>query len=339
MENLTHNKVWPVLLIANVDPRESKEEIQESMDLIDNLVNALQEVGHTVTNIIVETNNLPDLLHPYRSDEYIVFNWCEEIPGIPRSDVLVAQELERYGFTYTGADAAALELSQDKRRVKEILMKSGIPTPAWKVYTSASQVDWSRFPAIVKPAFEHCSYGISREAVVESIGELISRVGYILEEWQQPAIVEDFIDGREFHVGIIGNGTLHVLPAGEIDYSVFDDVHDRLCTYESNFDKNSLAYQATAPKLPIVLSDDQVTSLEEIVKAAYRLTDCRDYARMDIRLRDDTFYLLDVNHNADISPDTSLVIGAELAGLSYGGFGSFLINQAAKRHPIFGSSV
>ena len=332
MENLIRQSDLPVLMLSNVDHRWSLEEIRESVSLTGNLVGALQDVGHPVSSIYMETNNLPDLLRPYYPDELIVFNWCEELPGIPRSGALVAQELERHRFTYTGADSNALALSQDKRRVKRRLQKRGIPSPAWQVFTSAPTADWTRFPAIVKPAFEHCSFGIAREAVVQSTAELIKRVRYVLEELQQPALVEDFIDGREFHVGVIGNGVLRVLPPAEIDYSAFDDIHDRLCTYESNFDKTSPAYQFTVPKMPAVLTNDQLCSLEEVVIAAYRATDCRDYARMDIRLRNGTFYILDVNHNADISPDTSLVMTAEMAGYSYGQFGSLLVNLAARRH-------
>jgi len=335
MENNNRRTDLPVLLLYDVDRRWSQEEIRESVGLTDILVSALQAIGHPVSSICVETDNLPDLLRPYYPDELIVFNWCEELPGIPRSGALVAQELERRGFTYTGADYYALALSQDKRRVKRRLQRWGIPTPAWQVYTSAQAADWRRFPAIVKPAYEHCSFGIAREAVVQSTAELMERIRYVLEELQQPALVEDFIDGREFHVGVIGNGVLRVLPPGEIDYSSFDDIHDRLCTYESNFDKTSLAYQFAVPKLPAVLTDDQLCSLEEVVIAAYRATNSRDYARMDIRLREGTFYILDVNHNADISPDTSLVLAAEMAGYAYGKFGSLLVNLAAQRHARF----
>jgi D-alanine-D-alanine ligase len=335
MENLIRQSDLPVLMLSNVDHRWSLDEIRESISLTDNLVSALQAIGHPVSSICVETDNLPDLLRPYYPDELIVFNWCEELPGIPHSGASVAQELERRGFTYTGADSYALALSQDKRRVKRLLQKRGIPTPAWQVFTSATTADWTCFPAIVKPAFEHCSFGITREAVVQSTAELMQRVLYVLEELQQPALVEDFIDSREFHVGVIGNGVLHVLPPAEIDYSSFADIHDRLCTYEANFDKTSLAYQFTVPGLPAILTYDQLYSLEEVVTAAYRATGCRDYARMDIRLRDGIFYVLDINHNADISPDTSLVLTAELAGYSYGQFGSLLVNLAAQRHARF----
>ncbi|MGE5124421.1 MAG: hypothetical protein ACM3H7_07875, partial [Acidobacteriaceae bacterium] len=138
-------------------------------------------------------------------------------------------------------------------------------------------------------------------------------------------------------VGVIGNEQVRVLPPAEIDYTPFDDIHDRLCTYESNFDPTSRAYQLTRPKVPVVLSESQEGKLNEIVTVAFRALACRDYARMDIRLRDGAFYLLDVNPNPDLSADTSLTMGAELVGLTYGEFGSTLIKLAAQRHPALAS--
>ncbi len=179
--------------------------------------------------------------------------------------------------------------------------------------------------------------GLPANSVVQSASELNKRVRYVFEELHQPALVEEFIDGREFHVGVIGNGALHVLPAAEIDYSSFFDIHDRLCTYEANFDKNSLAFQKYYSQVARFSNHKEISILEEVVIAAYHATDCRDYARMDIRLRDGVFYVLDVNHNADISSDNSLVQAAELIGYSYGQFGSLLINLAAQRHPIYAS--
>jgi D-alanine-D-alanine ligase len=335
MENLIRQPYLPVLMLSNLDLLWSPDEIQEAIAMTDRLVSEMEAIGHPVTKICVETEELSSLLSPYNPDEFIVFNWCEEIPGIPRSAALAAQELESRGFAYTGADAAALALCQDKPRIKSRLQMRGVPTPAWQVFDTLPADEWTNFPAIVKPAFEHCSYGIEREAVVLTAAELNQRVRYVLEEMQQPALVEDFIDDREFHVGVIGNGVLHVLPPAEIDYSSCGDIHDRLCTYEANFDKTSMAYRFTMPKIPAILTNDQLSDLEKIVIAAYRATDCRDYARMDIRLHDGIFYILDVNHNADISPDTSLVIGAEMSGYSYGQFGSLLVNLAAQRHARF----
>jgi len=327
----------PILLLYNIDHCWTQEEIRESEEMVDIFSKALRETGNAVTVICLEDKNLSSLMKPYDPNQLIVFNWCEEVPGIPYSWALAAKELERCGFTFTGADSHALKIGQDKRRIKRRLDWSGIPTPNWQVYTSSHPTTWQYYPAIVKPAFEHCSYGITREAVVQTQEELSLRISYILDELQQPAIVEEFIDGREFHVGVIGNNTELVLPPAEIDFSVFDDIHDRLCTYEANYDKSSIAYQNTLPHLPASLTRRQLNNLKEVAIAAYRATGCRDYARMDIRLRNGVFYVLDVNHNADISPDTSMVLGAEMLGYSYGQFGSLLISVAAQRHPKLSS--
>jgi D-alanine-D-alanine ligase len=327
----------PVLLLNNVDPSWPQQDIDLSIALADMMSEAMQAAGHRVLRARLEDEQLSSLLNVYDPSELVVFNWCEEVPGIPRSSWMVAQELERQGFTFTGADYPALVLSQDKRQVQQKLNEAGIPTPTWKIFNSAGEVDWNQFPAIVKPAFEHCSYGIARESVVESLAELTRRVDYVIDKHQQPVLVEEFIDGREFHVGVIGNTNLRMLPPAEIDFSAFSDIHDRLCTYEANFDPNSLAYQSICTNLPIDFSPQVLSRMEIAVLAAYRATGCRDYARMDLRLRDGIFYILDVNHNADISPDTSLIKAAEMMGYPYGLFGSLLVSLAAERHPVFGN--
>jgi D-alanine-D-alanine ligase len=330
-------KELPVLLLYNIDPSWSAQDIQECQAATDTLAEAMVDVGHQVEKICVQSAELGTLLEGFSPDEYLILNWCEEFPSVPHSEYLVARVLESLGFTFTGAGSRALAFGQDKPKVKHLLNTKNITTPMWKVYTSTDQICWEHFPAIVKLAYEHCSYGITRESVVESSPELENRVQYVINEMHQPALVEEFIDGREFHVGVIGNSHITVLPPGEIDYSPFTDIHDRLCTYESNFDPSSLAYQLTVPKLPVVLAEKLLRKLEEIAASAYKAIDCRDYARMDVRLKGETFYLLDVNPNPDISEDTSLVRGAGLLGLSYGEFGSILINLAAQRHPVYNS--
>jgi D-alanine-D-alanine ligase len=325
----------PVLLLNNLDWSWPQYDIDQCLEMGDMLDGALRSAGHPVVHARLENDLLPNLLQKYDPTELIVFNWCEEVPGIPRSSWMVARELERQGFTYTGADYPALVFSQDKRQVQKRLKDYGVPTPAWKILNTPEEIEWQIYPAIVKPAFEHYSLGIARESVVEGEAELYKRVNYVLNKHQQPVLVEEFIDGREFHVGVIGNTELLMLPPAEIDFSVFDDIHDRLCTYEANFNPESFAYQNSWAKLPIAFSLDELSLLEQAVLGAYRCTGCRDYARMDVRMRDGKFYVLDVNHNADISPDNSLVKAAEMVGYSYGYFASLLINLAAERHPAF----
>jgi D-alanine-D-alanine ligase len=327
----------PVLLLYNLNPEWSREEIDESREGMQALSIALREEGHPVTEVCLANNDLIGLLQPYDPDDYIVFNFCEEIPGIPHSYDLIAQTLEDFGFTFTGADSKALSFSQDKRMVKQLLESRGIATPRWQIFASASSNGWTTYPAIVKPALEHCSLGVTREAVVRSAAELAARIGYIIKSFHGPALVEEFIDGREFHVSVVGNSKLHVLPIAEMDFSAFNDANDRLCTYESKFEPLSKAYNLIKLRLPALLTKNEEKRLIKVALDGYRSANCRDYARLDIRLRNGIFYILDINPNMDISPDTSPALAAELAGLSYGKFGSLLVNLASRRHPIFRS--
>jgi len=334
--NLTdYHTVFPVLLLYNIDPSWPPQDIQACHAEAHLLRDALVEEGHPVQEVCVQSPELETHLGGVNPNDYLIFNWCEELPGIPRSASLVAKKLDRMGFTYTGASAEALVFSQDKRQVKARLHSQGIPTPRWQIFTTASPDGWGYFPAIVKPVFEHCSFGVTRDAVVLSPAELAERTQYVLETFQQPALVEEFLDGREFHVSVLGNGNLHMLPPAEMDFGAFKNIRDRLCTFESKFDPQSSSYNLIELRLPAPLTPEEQRQIEEVALSAYRAVDCRDYARLDIRLRDGIFFILDINPNADISPDTSLAAAAEWFGLSYGRLGSLLINLAAERHPKF----
>jgi D-alanine-D-alanine ligase len=334
----TH-KPLPVLLLYNINLDWPPEDIEASNSSAKSFCGELQDEGHPVTVACLENDDLTGLLRQYTPNDYVVFNWCEEIPGIPHSYDLIAQTLEELGFTFTGADSKALSFSQDKRLVKLRLEACNISTPRWKIYSYPSSDGWEYFPAIVKPALEHCSYGVTRESVVWSEAELAARIRYVYEIFNQPALVEEFIDGREFHVTVIGNGKLDVFPIAEMDFSVFEDARDRLCTYESKFDPQSRPYNLIKLQLPAALTEAGRKDLTAIALDGYRAVDCRDYARLDIRLRDGVFYILDINPNADISVDTSLAMAAEQAGLSHGKLGSLLVHLASQRHPVFSVPV
>jgi D-alanine-D-alanine ligase len=326
----------PVILLYNLDRSWPSSDQEEILGLVEKLTKGLSTVGHPTQAICVEDDGLERVLAGCDPSRQIVFNWCEEIPGIPHSSALVASKLEELGFTYTGADSQALQFSQDKPAVKDQLVKERVPTPTWQVYAGDEPLDWDCFPAIVKPAYEHCSFGITQQAVVYDRQQLSQRVADVTETFRQPVLVEDFIDGREFHVSVVGNGKLKVFPIAEMDFSAIKDACGRLCTYDSKFDPASPDYQLIQSRLPAPLSRKEKHQLESVAISAFRATNCRDFARMDIRQRDDAFYILDVNPNADLSPDTSLALSAGLAGYSFGQLGSLLVNLAARRHPILG---
>ncbi len=328
----------PVVLLYNVNREWTQEEKVEVIRQSTELGDALQKTGYPTTLVAIENDDIAVYLMPFDPDKYIIFNWCEGLPGIEHSEWLVAKKLETLGYTFTGADSVALALAQDKQRVKVILDKASIPTPAWRICNSSDVQDWKIFPAIVKPQNEHCSAGITPESVVMNQSDLRKRILFVLDKYSQPALVEDFIDGREFHVAVWGNEKISVLPAAEMDFSCFGNITDRLCTYEAKFIPGSQHYEEIKTLLPAPLTNDEKNAMEKICCDAYKVTGCRDYARMDIRLRDNIFYVLDVNPNADISSDASMACAAETDGITYAQMGSSIVQMAAKRHPVFGKN-
>ncbi len=326
----------PVVLLYNVNREWTRKEKDEVIRQSNELGDALQKTGYPTFPVAIEDDNIAARLKPFDPDKYIIFNWCEGLPGVEHSEWLVAKNLETLGYAFTGADSEALLLAQDKKRVKAILDNASIPTPAWQIFDIANAEGWNTFPAIVKPQNEHCSAGITPDSVVMNQMDLKNRISFILNKYSQPALVEDFIDGREFHVAVLGNENLTVFPAAEMDFSCFGNVRDRLCTYDAKFIPGSQHYEEIKTLLPAPLTNDEKKTMEKICSDAYRATQCRDYARMDIRLRDGVFYVLDVNPNADISSDASMACAAEVDGISYAQMGSLIVQMAAGRHPILG---
>ena len=320
----------PILMFFNLDLIEWTEKDQKDVhELVLTLKEAMVKIGHQVTSVQLSDANINEVLNKYDPEEYVVFNWCEGIPGIPYSFARAAQALEDLGFTFTGSAPNVLELTDDKRRVKEILDFNKISTPCWKVYHTGEIQDWYQFPAIVKPPFEHCSIGISPEAVVTNQDDLRKRAAFVIEEFHQPVIVEDYINGREFEVGVWGNTEIEVLPPVEADFSQLEDPRNHLCAMYSEDDPRLWNMIVPAP-----LNRKENGRLNQLCKDAYKAIGVRDYARMDVRFKDDEFYILDVNTNPYIGPECGLIQAAELAGYSYGEFGSQLVNFAWQRNNI-----
>jgi D-alanine-D-alanine ligase len=325
----------PVLLIHNMSPDWTADEALDVERDVAVLGDALKGLGHPVEFLAIEDGRLAARLESHDPRSRIVFNWCEELPGVPHSEPEVAAVLERLGFVFTGSASRVLALSHDKPQIKRILDTNDLPTPPWEVFNTPRTDGWSIFPAIVKAANEHCSIGISPESVVTSPAELKRRVGYILREHRQPALVEEFIDGREFHVSAWGNGRVTMLPVAEMDYGAMTDIRDRLFTFEAKYVPGSRLYETIDLRVPAELDPAALAMLERIVLATYRATGCRDYGRIDLRFRDGVFYIIDVNPNPDINPETSLTYAAAEIGYSYGEMGSRIVNLAAARHPVF----
>ena len=303
------------------------------------LVKSLREEGIEAYLEELPDSDLERILDKYNPDDTIIFNICETLPGVHNSERRVLEIIENKGFTYTGNNPDVIELSCDKQKVREILYSLGITVPFGAILTPEEAAGWNLFPAIVKPSRDHCSLTITEKSVVYDTASLQKQILLVNNELKQPALVEDFIDGREFHVSVWNNEPPEILPPVEMDFSAFPEARKRLCTYDSKFIPGSEHYEKIETLVPAPLDEKLFKKLKKEVIKTWKGFGCLDYARFDFRLRDDKFYLLDINPNNDISIDASFALAAEMANYSYGQLLKRIVMMAAERHPVFGEKV
>ncbi|MBW6512275.1 MAG: ATP-grasp domain-containing protein [Desulfuromonadaceae bacterium] len=295
---------------------------------------ALTELGHRPVLVPLGDDITAFATELRRNRPALVFNLCEAFWGDSRKEMHVAALYDLLGLTFTGSTALALGLTQDKARTKDLLARHQLPTPKYHVVKLGEHYPRIRdmlYPLIVKPRWEDASQGITNESVVENERELHVRIDYIHRVYQQGALVEEFIDGREINAAIIGNGPHEVLPLSEIQFH--PDLVRPIVSYEGKWLEQDRQYQLTVPICPAPLKNRSAMLLRDVALRACKLLECRDYARVDFRLRDGIPYILEVNANPDISPDAGLARSAGVAGLSYPQLIERILQFASKRQP------
>lgn len=321
-----------VVSITNENPAWSDLDKAYADETWQLLIDGLAEEGYThrACKFFDDLGCLDDL----DPREWLVWNWGEEWAGVAWSDAAVAAELERRGFAYTGADAATLRQTTSRAWIKTRLQEAGLPTLPWCVLADAAPQGWSTFPAIVKGANQHASVGIDRDAVVTSGAELAARVAYLRREVGDEALVEPFLDTREFSVAVWGNDRPEALPPTEMLFSTFGDMRDRLYTQAWKIDRDSRGYREIRMPCPAPVDrPDWRARLEEVSVEAYRALGFRDYARFDLRMLGDEPQILDANANPELDPQSVVVSGARVLGLTYGQMAARIIDMASARMP------
>ena len=325
-----------VLVVYSIDHSWNEKEVRDARNSGRVLYEALNREGIETFLEELTSPRLEKILERYTPEDTIVFNLCEILPGIPNSEKNVAEILQWKGFTYTGNIPEVIDLSCDKQKTKKLLNSLGIRVPYGELLNPEEAAGWDLFPAIVKPSREHCSLTMTENSVVFDKYSLKEQIMLVNNELNQPALVEDFIDGREFHVSVWNNGPPEILPLAEMDFSAFSKPNERLCTYDSKFIPGSSHYEKIETLIPAPLDERLYKKIEDKVLTTWYGFGCLDYARFDFRLRDDKFYLLDINPNNDISFDTSFALAAGVNNYSYGQMAKRIVMMAAERHPVFG---
>ena len=306
--------------------------VVEEMEDIKSALNAL---GYRTTIFNVDSNffRLIDYLREERPD--LVFNLVESVENESAQEMNVAGVYELMNIPFTGAGPLALGTALNKPRVKEILFAHGIRTPRFMVFGIKDKIamqEGMSFPLIVKPAHEDASVGIDDNSVVYNIADLRKRVRFIHTEYDQPALAEEYIDGRELNVAILGNKPPAALPISEIDFSGLTEGMHKIVSYEAKWIHGTVAYEGTRGVCPAVLPAQLEARIKETALRAYSLIGCRDYARVDFRLTKDGIpYVLEVNPNPDISDDAGFARSARAQGYTFAEIVGKIVESALER--------
>jgi D-alanine-D-alanine ligase len=250
-----------------------------------------------------------------------VFNLCEEIDGNSELEMYAAGLLELMEIPYTGSKPLALGLALNKFHVKQILRSAGIPTPRGYPRSPERKSPvprGMRVPVIVKPAHEDASLGINSHSVCRTANQIEKQIQYIHNVYQQEALVEEYLEGREFNVSIMEQNNPEVLAISEIDFSGLPEGEPKIVSYRAKWDEESPLFHATIPICPANLSKRLENRIRYIAIRSYQCIGCRDYARVDMRTDSrGNLYVLEVNPNPDISPKAGFARAARAAGYSY----------------------
>jgi D-alanine-D-alanine ligase len=320
------------VLINNAAPDDALEEY-DSPATIEYIRKALEGAGHVVVDLGGGTEFIQNIL---RERVDIVFNISEGRGNYRSRESQIPAILEMLDIPYTGSDPECLAICLDKPLTKKLVMMAGISTPDWRVVSNKEELEaisWDGFPfpAIVKPAYEGSSKGVHGKSLVDTKEQTYNVVDELLKVYEQPIMIEQFIDGDEVTVGVLGNspqntvlGMMRILPRKKKNNFVY--------SVEVKRDwRNLVDYEAPANLKDEVRKEIVLSSLR-----AYELLGCRDFARIDFRVSKDGIpYMLEINPLPGLGDYSDLIIMALKLGWSHEGLIVAVFNAALRRYPLW----
>jgi D-alanine-D-alanine ligase len=302
---------------------------------IEAVVEALNRQGFSARSFNVE-EDITLLERAVARRPGVIFNLVEFFHDTPGLESAVASLFDLHQIPYTGAGPFALGLCQRKGLTKQVLLASGVPTPRFRLLhrPALPRRHGLHYPLIVKPAREDASAGVSMESVVRDYPALMHQVGKVFAEFTPPILVEEYVEGRELHVAILGNDPPVMLPIIEFDFSEFLPDQPRIISYDAKWNPLKEEYHRVHTVCPAHLSSRIRRKVEEISLRAFRITGCRDYARLDLRLDAHGHpYVLEVNPNPDLTEGVSFMESAEKAGMTFSETLGKIVTFALARKP------
>lgn len=310
---------------------------QNSEPIGKSMVKVLRSRGYKVT--FFDFNNLNKAFNELkRSDIDLAINICDRLNNSEKSKAEAAAILEAMQIPYAGSDYFTLALCQDKIKVKKLLSYHNTPTPAWDyAYTLEDPIRTDlKYPLIVKPGNADSAIGITNDSIVKNKKELKSQLNKIIGQMGMPALIEEYIEGDEYDVSILGteNEDIKVLPLARSIFRKLPQNYWHIYTYDAKHQKNHPVYKKIqVQRPPKNISKKLEALITEIAIDAYTILDCRDYGRVEIKVdKDGNPYVLELNPNTAISHNDYLPLAAKLLGLEYGDFLEEVISLAVNRY-------
>jgi D-alanine-D-alanine ligase len=278
-------------------------------------------MGHEVlvVGVLDSLTELRTVMTDWRPD--IAFNLLEEFDGIVTYDQHVVAFLELSRQRYTGCNPRGLLLSRDKPLSKQLLSYHRIPTPQFTVFRRGARLHVPRklrYPLFVKSATEDASLGISQASIVADLVHLRDRVAFIHDQVGSDALVEEYIDGREVYVGVLGNDRLTRYPPWELSFGSLPEGQAPIATRKIKWDKRYQQKHGIATQAADDLDSAILTRLDQLARRIYRALGLSGYARMDFRIRPDgSVFVLEANANPNLAQGEDLAQSALAAGTGY----------------------
>lgn len=329
---VTHEELVPPESIDGLSEKEIHE-VRTEYDVYSTLYN----LGHKV-RVLGVGNRVSDLRESIRDwKPHVVFNLLEEFGGIAAYDQHVVAYLEMIRQRYTGCNPRGLMLSRDKVLTKQVLAWHRIATPAFHLFPLGRRFiepKKLRFPLFVKSATEDASLGIAQASIVDDMASLRDRVSFIHDQVQSDALVEEYIDGRELYIGVLGNSRLTTLPVWELNFGTLAKVQSGIATRRMKLDT---AYQekhgiSTGPASG--LDETDIERMVRLAKRIYRALHLSGYARLDFRMRaDGSVFLLEANANPEVTRGEDFAESAKVSGLNYEALISRIVNLGLSYMP------
>ncbi len=303
------------------------------LDCVKAVNKALLELGYEVekTPLSPPLETAGAIIKSIKAD--VIFNLFEGFLDSPETESAIAEMIVQTGIPYTGCPPTILSLALDKARTKSVLVANGIQTPRYQVLTPDTLSSFNLdFPCMVKPGGEDASHGVSENSVVKDAEALARQVKLVSEKYGGRALVEEFVDGREFNITVLGTKDLDVLPISEIVFLLPPGL-PRILTFGAKWEPKSPYFDATKAVCPADIDAELRDKIGSIARKTFALLGGSGYARVDFRVNEKGPQVIEVNPNPDISPGTGAARQAKASGLTYSQFIDKLIKLALDRKP------